>query len=117
MEALQSNPTVLQSQISWGFPLSLWDPQIEKSDGGLELLQQCKNFFGIVVFQLWVAHLVSMGFDFDMIVPLLLSHCDFSLVLGCGVSYFGGFQPPINGCSVTSCILGVFTCSLKGCTM
>ena len=33
-----------------------------------------------------------MGFDFDVIVLLLLSHCSFSLVLGCGVSYFGGFQ-------------------------
>ena len=94
-EVLQSNPTVLQSQISWGFPVSLPDCQIGKSD----------------------AQSVGMGFDFGVIVPLLLSHCSFSLVLGCGVSYFGGFQPPVNGCSATSCFLGVFTCSLKGCTM
>ena len=27
-----------------------------------------------------------MGFDFIVIVPLLLSHCGFSFVFGCGVS-------------------------------
>ena len=28
-----------------------------------------------------------MGFDFIVIAPLLLSHCDFSSVFGCGVSF------------------------------
>ena len=28
-----------------------------------------------------------MGFDFTMIAPLLLSHCGFSFVFGCGVSF------------------------------
>ena len=28
-----------------------------------------------------------MGFDFTVIVPLLLSHCGFSFVFGCGVSF------------------------------
>ena len=28
-----------------------------------------------------------MGFDFTVIVPLLPSHCDFSFVFGCGVSF------------------------------
>ena len=28
-----------------------------------------------------------MGFDFTVIVPLLPSHCGFSFVLGCGVSF------------------------------
>ena len=28
-----------------------------------------------------------MGFDFIMIVPLLPSHCGFSFVFGCGVSF------------------------------
>ena len=32
-----------------GIPVPLRDPQIGKSDGGLELLQQCKSFFGIVL--------------------------------------------------------------------
>ena len=29
-----------------------------------------------------------MGFDFTVIVPLLPSHCGFSFVFGCGVSFF-----------------------------
>ena len=29
-----------------------------------------------------------MGSDFIVIVPLLLSHCGFSFVFGCGVSFF-----------------------------
>ena len=28
-----------------------------------------------------------MGFDFIVTVPLLLSHCGFSFVFGCGVSF------------------------------
>ena len=28
-----------------------------------------------------------MGFDFIVIVPLLPSHCSFSFVFGCGVSF------------------------------
>ena len=29
-----------------------------------------------------------MGFDFTVIAPLLPSHCGFSFVFGCGVSFF-----------------------------
>ena len=29
-----------------------------------------------------------MGFVFIVIVPLLLSHCGFSFVFGCGVSFY-----------------------------
>ena len=48
-----------------------------------------------------------MGFDFSMITPLLLSHCGFSFVFGCGVSFFGGFQrPPVGDHSTTSCDFG-----------
>ena len=36
---------------------------------------------------LWVTHLAGMGFDFIMIVPLLLSHCGF-FVFGHGISFF-----------------------------
>ena len=47
-----------------------------------------------------------MGFDFSMITPLLLSHCGFSFVFRCGVSFFGGFQnPPVDGLSTASLIL------------
>ena len=45
-----------------------------------------------------------MGFDFSMITPLLLSHCGFSFVFRCGVSFFGGFQHlPVDGGSTASC--------------
>ena len=44
--------------------------------------QQWENFFGII---LWVTHFLEMGFDFIMIVPLLLSFCSF-FVFGHGVS-------------------------------
>ena len=36
---------------------------------------------------LWVTHPVGMGFDFIMIVSLLLSHCSFFFVFGCVVSF------------------------------
>ena len=42
-----------------------------------------------------------------VIAPLLLSYCDFSFVLGCGLSFFGGFQHlPVNGYSKSSCDSG-----------
>ena len=59
---------------------------------------------------LWVAHPVGMGSGFIVIAPLLPSGCSFSFVLGCGVSFFGGFQsPPVDSCSTTSCDFGVLT--------
>ena len=49
-----------------------------------------------------------MGFDFAVIVPLLPSHCGFSFVFGCGVSFLGEFQClPVNDCSAVSCDSGV----------
>ena len=36
---------------------------------------------------LLVTHPVVTGFDFIVITPLLLSHCGFSFVFGCGVSF------------------------------
>ena len=51
---------------------------------------------------------MSMGFDFNRIVPILPSCCSFSFVLICRVSFFGRFQhPPINGCSAVSGDFGV----------
>ena len=47
-----------------------------------------------------------MGFDFIVIAPLLPSHCGFSFVFGCGVS-FGEFQClPVDDCSAVSCDFG-----------
>ena len=49
---------------------------------------------------------MGMGFDFIMIVPLLLSCCSFFFVFGHGV-FFDGFQhSPVNGCSTASCDFG-----------
>ena len=36
---------------------------------------------------LWVTHLAVLGFDFIVIAPILPSHCGFSSVFGCGVSF------------------------------
>ena len=33
-----------------------------------------------------------MGFDFTVIVPLLPSHCGFSFVFGCGVSFLVSYS-------------------------
>ena len=57
---------------------------------GLELSQQCENFFGIIVLQLVSHYLSGIGFDFIVIVPLLPFCCGFSFVLGCGVSFLVG---------------------------
>ena len=41
-----------------------------------------------------------MGLDFIVIAPLLPSHCGFSFVFGCGVSFFGEFQSlNVDDCS------------------
>ena len=57
---------------------------------------------------LWVAHLESMRFDFNVIAPLLPSHCGFSIVLECGVFFLGGFQhPAVDGHSAASFDFGV----------
>ena len=39
---------------------------------------------------LWVTHLVGVGFDFIVIVPLLLSCYAFVFVFDCGVSFLVG---------------------------
>ena len=36
---------------------------------------------------LWVTHPAVMGFHFIVIAPLVPSHCGFSFVFGCGVSF------------------------------
>ena len=43
---------------SLGFSVPLLDPQVEETFVGLRILQQCKNFFGIIVLQ-FVSHLLS----------------------------------------------------------
>ena len=49
---------------------------------------------------------MGMGFDFIMIVPLLLSHCSFFFVFGLGMSFLAGssgvFVVAAAGCSLVS---------------
>ena len=48
------------------------------------------------------------GLLLKVTVPLLPSYCGFSFALGCGVSFFGGFQHfSVSGCSAASCSFGV----------
>ena len=65
---------------------------------------------------LWVTHLVGMGFDFIVIVPLLPSRCNFFFVFGWGVSFFGGLQcPPVDDGSTASFHFGALAGG-DGCT-
>ena len=91
-----------------GDPSPFLDSQAGEPYVGPRTFTWCDNFFGITVFHLWVAHLMGIGFDFILVAPLLLPPY-FSFVLGCVVSFFGGFQhPPVNGCSTASCDCGAF---------
>ena len=64
------------------------------------------SVFVLLFSSLQVTHPTGMGFDFIMIVPLLLSLCSF-FVFGHVVPLFGGFQcSPIDGCSTASCNFG-----------
>ena len=50
--------------------------------------------------------MVSMGFDFIMILPSYHLHCSLSFVF----VFFGGLKnSPVNGCSTTGCDFGVLT--------
>ena len=97
MEVLQLNPASLQSLILLEFLLPLPDPQVGKPDVGLRtftpvggpLWYKCSPVCESPTQQLWdfIFFFFFMGFDFIVIVPLLPSHCGFSFVFGCGVSF------------------------------
>ena len=55
--------------------------------------------------------LIGVGFDFNVIAPLLPSCCSFSFVLGCWISFFVcRFQhPPVDGCLENSSNFGILT--------
>ena len=57
----------------------------------------------LLFFSLWVIPPpADVGIFFLTIVPLLPSYCGF-FVIGCGTSFFGGFQhPPVDGCLTAS---------------
>ena len=77
---------------------------------GSEPSLQWLDFCGISVLQ-FVSHPPAvMRFDFIVIAPLLPSHCGFSFVFGCGLSFFGEFQClPVDDCSAVSCDCGALT--------
>ena len=56
-----------------------------------------------------------MGFDFIVIVSLLLSHRGFFFVFGREISFYGGFQhAPVDGCLITSCDFGALAGGYEG---
>ena len=61
-------------------------PRLGSLTWGSESSLQWVDFCGIIVLQ-FVSHPAVMGFDFIVIVPLLPSHCGFSFVFGCRVSF------------------------------
>ena len=88
VEVLQSNPTSFQHLILYDFLLPLPDPQVGKPDVGLRTF----TTVGGLLWYNWSPVCESpppavMGFDFIVIVPLLLSNCGVSFVFGCGVSF------------------------------
>ena len=68
---LWSNPAGLQGQIPWGFPVPLSHPPAGKPDLGFRTFTKWENFFGIIVPNLWVTHLVGM----DLILSWLCPSC------------------------------------------
>ena len=71
--------------------------------------------FSILV--LFILHLVGIGFDFIMIVPLLLSCCGFYFVFGHEVSFFRRFQcHPVDGYSTASCDLVLLQEKISPCS-
>ena len=88
LKSYSQNPASLQSLILWEFLLLLPDPQVGKPDVGLRTFTPVGGL-------LWYncspvcesPNAVVMGFDFIVIATLLPSHCGFSIVFGCGVSF------------------------------
>ena len=86
-KVLQSNPASLQSLILWEFLLPLLDPQVGNPDIGLRTFSAVVGLLWYYCSPVWESPAVVMGFDFIVIASLLPSHCGFSFVCGCGVSF------------------------------
>ena len=74
VEFQQSSPAHLQSQMPWELLFSMPDPQAGEPDVGHRILLW-ENLCNIIIFQLWVAHPMGMGFVCIAHVLLLPSHC------------------------------------------
>ena len=111
VEVLQSNPADLQSQIPWGYLISL---PLSAGSPGWKAWHGAQNFHksgSTSVLQLFssllAAHPLGMIFDFIVIALLLPSCCDFFFVSGRGVSFLMGSN--IYGTSIVSCDFSSFT--------
>ena len=94
VEVLQSNSADLQDQILWGFPFFVRSPSWKACHGAQNLHNTQRTSSVLLFSSFWVVHSAGMGLDFIAIALLLLSHCGFFFVFGCGVSFFG-----VDGCS------------------
>ena len=68
------------------------DPQAGKPDmRGAQNLHNSGRISLVVLFSsLWVVQPAGVGFDFILFTPLLPSHCGFSFIFGCGISFLVG---------------------------
>lgn len=74
--------------VSLGIPSPSARSQGEEPDGGLEPSGQCKIFFSATVFQSVGHPSVGIGFNFVMLMLLLLSYCGFFFVRGDGLFFW-----------------------------
>ena len=80
-----------------------WIPSWEAWCGIHNLHNSGRTSLVLLFFSLWVIPPpADVGIFFIVSVPLLPSYCGF-FVIGCGTSFFGGFQcAPVDGCSTAS---------------
>ena len=74
--------------------------QAGNPDMGFRTFTTVGDHLWYMLSSLWIIHLASMGFDFMVIAPLLPSHCSI-FVFGRGVSFVGGLQCPVDGCTAS----------------
>ena len=67
-----------------------WIPRPGSLTWGSKSSQQWGNFLVLLLSSLWVIHLVSVGFDFIIIVPLVPSCCSHYFVLDMGYLFLVG---------------------------
>ena len=76
----------LKARFHGDFQSRCWILRLGNLMWGSEPSQQWTSLV-LLVSSLWITHLVGMGFDFIVIVPLLPYHCGF-FVFGCAVSFW-----------------------------
>ena len=84
-------------------------PRLGRLTWDSEPSRRGRTYLVLFFSSLSVTHLVSMGFDFVVIVPLLPSHSSFFFVLWCGVSDFIGYQRSVSDSSIAGCNSGALT--------